>query len=324
MKKSADVLDLTVITLAEGKKVGKVREVVIDTDKRTVAGFLVQSGDWFKINGLPFTAVTSIGDDAIIIQNAESVIDASQMDQMESLLSKHVPLKDCTIFSKAGRVIGTVTEVLFDTDSGNLISLQIQSPDGAATEDVPIDAVVTFGQNILIVDEAKKKRAKAKVEEILEEAPAAVEEPVSIEEPQSQIEEETTTEELPAEEEVPVEEISAEEVRLEEEQSEEEIDHEAVEELTDSVESTLEAEPEIESAKPEEVAQEAEEGEALGDLFAKRQVQLLKGKILSRDIVAEDGRLIGSSGQEVDDNIIKEAINNKKLVELMVSVQSKD
>lgn len=157
MKKSADVLDLTVITLAEGIKAGKVREVVIDTDSRAVAGFLIQSGDWFKINGLPFSSVTSIGDDAIIVANADAIIDASQMEQMESLLSKHVPLKDCTIFSKAGRVIGTVTEVLFNPENGKLISLQIQSPEGTAIEDVPIDAVVTFGQNILIIDQDKKK-----------------------------------------------------------------------------------------------------------------------------------------------------------------------
>lgn len=294
MKKSTDVLDLMVISLAEGKKIGKIREVVIDTEKRALAGFLIQSGDWFKINGLPFSTVQSIGEDAVVIANANDVIDASQIDQMEALLSKHVPLKDCSIFSKAGRIIGTVVEVNFDEQSGELKTLEIQTPEEGAVEEISVGAVVTFGQNILIIDESKKKvTAEFGIKE------EYIEEPVK-----NEIPEEVTEEPEPEEEEVV---LSADDEA--EESISEEVSAEEPEELATAVE---------EVSVPEE-----ESEEKLDDLFAKKQVQLLRGKILTRDISSEDGAVVAPEGSEVDDDIIKAAIDNKKLVELMVSVRDK-
>lgn len=293
MKKSTDVLDLMVISLAEGKKIGKVREVVIDTEKRALAGFLIQSGDWFKINGLPFSTVQSIGEDAVVIANANDVIDASQIDQMEALLSKHIPLKDCSIFSKAGRIIGTVVEVNFDEQSGELKTLEIQTPDQDAVEEISVGAVVTFGQNILIIDESKKKVTGdfGTKEEYIEK---------------------------------PVENETFEEA-IEETEPEEEVVVSADDEVEESISDEVSAEEpeELASAIEEISAPEEESEEKLDDLFAKKQVQLLRGKILTRDISSEDGTVVAPEGSEIDDDIIKAAIDNKKLVELMVSVRDK-
>lgn len=322
MKKSADVLDLTVITLAEGKNVGKVKEVVIDTDKRALAGFLIQSGDWYRINGLPYESVQSIGNDAIIVENSAAVIDASATDKMDELMAKHSPVKNYTIYTKTGKTIGAVKEIVFDQDSGKLLNLEIETSDKGASE-ISIDSVITFGQNILIVDmDVSLEKSKKKVKEDLK-TPVTPDDSKETPE-ESKIE---TAESVPVQEAEPA--LSVES-NVDTAAALESVDTADTVETIDIAVLAAEDSQNIAEKTQKEADDNHEETtdgkkqkSSISDIFANRQAQLLIGKKLIRDITAENGEVIATEGDVVSEDIIKNAISNKKLVQLMVSVQGK-
>lgn len=153
MKKSVDILDLSIISIGEGKELGTAKGLVIDAVKGEVAAIVVEDGEWYlgaKI--LPFEMIQGIGEYALTVENSSAVIPLGSVQDFIDLLKANIRIKGTKVLSKDGKMHGQVTEILIDEQSGKITGCEVMLPEGATTI-VPAEQVITFGQDVLVIKE---------------------------------------------------------------------------------------------------------------------------------------------------------------------------
>lgn len=150
--KTEQLIGMPVLSLNEAKHLGEIKEIIIDSAKRKVAGFMVQTQDAYEMSGLWFHLLSSIGEDAVMVPSESSLIDPSDSKLMDRLLAKHAGLKNCSIFTKEGKAYGSVIDFAFNTESGLIAYVSALIPEDRKIA-IDMSAARTFGQNILIINQ---------------------------------------------------------------------------------------------------------------------------------------------------------------------------
>lgn len=184
MKQSKEVLGMPIISIMDGKDIGKVKNFVINPDLRGIEFLIVQNDQWeFGIKAIPFKLVEGLGDYAVTIETEGSVIDLADIPVANELLSKNIQIKGSRIITKKGRLLGQVAEYFFSEETGKIIGCVLEQ-DGV-TKVLPEESVLTFGKDIMVVAEEADKTLVNQSEFLSsqnsdqqEEAPALVEAPV--------------------------------------------------------------------------------------------------------------------------------------------------
>lgn len=146
---------IAAVSIAKGEKVGAVEDVVVDTQERRVAAFKIESGGLIRKDHcyVPFGAVQSIGDDAIMIPD-ETVLQQSYGDRASGYLTLG-KLGDVRVVTETGIVIGHVTTVHFDPTEGQITDFEVGKGGigGVFSSHTLIGAanVTSIGEDIMVV-----------------------------------------------------------------------------------------------------------------------------------------------------------------------------
>src|SRR5437879_6764975 len=93
MRRARTIVGLPIISLAEGVQAGKVRDLVFDPAKRTIAALVVSDATWrHDAELIPIEAVRSFGRDAVTIHNLTGLVNARSQPELEALLTSGVKL----------------------------------------------------------------------------------------------------------------------------------------------------------------------------------------------------------------------------------------
>ncbi len=155
----AEFLNTQVITRNTGKKLGVVKEVLVDVDRREVVALGLRDSI-LSLSGMPkymyLTSIRQIGD--VILVEDEDVIEDIDIDAYSPLVSSEV-------ITEAGEPLGRVRDFQFNLDDGKVSSLTIASlgipqiPDQLiSTYELSIEEIVSSGPNRLIVFEGAEDR----------------------------------------------------------------------------------------------------------------------------------------------------------------------
>jgi uncharacterized protein YrrD len=106
-----------VLSKSSAEQVGKVDRFVVDVDGRRIAA--VQVG---RDQVVPWSAVTGLGDDAMIIDDAASVR-APEEGRERRTLGGELDLDGRLVLSDAGDAQGEVEDLEFDEESGEVEAL---------------------------------------------------------------------------------------------------------------------------------------------------------------------------------------------------------
>ena len=116
-----DLLDegLPILSLSDGKKVGKAKDVILDLSSGRIAGFRAKSGP-FTHRILPFDRVKAIGPDAITVESAASLLDPEATPALLALARKKYRNEDCRVMTESGTQIGDLSwrHLRFDAVTG--------------------------------------------------------------------------------------------------------------------------------------------------------------------------------------------------------------
>lgn len=157
MKKSEELLGLSIISIEDGKEVGIVRDLIVNPGDRAVECLVVDDGSRYReVKILPFSMVEGVGEYAVTIQSADAISDMSEHPEVQKLLEQNVHIKGTKVATKRGRLIGSVQEYYVDEDSKGKIDACELVPAGAGDKNTKIikaEYVITFGKDILVVDE---------------------------------------------------------------------------------------------------------------------------------------------------------------------------
>ncbi len=155
----SEFLNTQVIARNSGKRLGVVKEVLIDMDRREVVALGLRD-NLLSVSGIPkymyLNSVCQTGD--VILVEDENVIEDINIEAYNKLIN-------CEVVTEANQPLGRVRDFQFDQQNGKVYSITIASlgipqiPEQfLSTYELSMDDVVTSGPNRLIVFEGSEER----------------------------------------------------------------------------------------------------------------------------------------------------------------------
>ena len=161
MKTSQQIIGLPVVSIQDGNEIGKVKNVMINAGKGTVDFFVIDSAMRSLAGGVvPVGKVLGIGADALTILEADDVSDIVKIPAAIDLLQKNITVRGTRVLTRKGSLLGTAGDIHVDEEAACGITGVDFIPDSAAFEAgvIPRDAIITFGKNLLVVEEGFTSR----------------------------------------------------------------------------------------------------------------------------------------------------------------------
>ncbi|MDJ0726348.1 MAG: PRC-barrel domain-containing protein [Prochloraceae cyanobacterium] len=164
-----EFVNTQVITLNTGRKLGVVKELLVDLDRREVVALGLRDNA-LSLSGMAkymyLNTIRQSGD--VVLVDNEDVIEDIDIDVFSSLINSEV-------ITEAGEPLGRVRDFQFNIENGQISSIIIASlgfpqiPEQViSTYELPIEQVVSTGPNRLIVFEGAEERLEQLTVGVLE------------------------------------------------------------------------------------------------------------------------------------------------------------
>lgn len=156
MRKSQQFKSLSVVSLDEGREIGRIRDLVINPQASEVAAIIVQRRGLFgEQKVIPYARVVSVGNNALTVQKMANAERITSLPQILGLVKEDVRLKGVRVISEAGAALGHVEEFYVDTETGKITAFEVSGGLGEGILKgravLPANEVRTIGKDILIV-----------------------------------------------------------------------------------------------------------------------------------------------------------------------------
>jgi sporulation protein YlmC with PRC-barrel domain len=160
IRQRSDLIDTQVIAIDTGKRLGIVKELLVDIDSREVVALGLRDG-WLAAPGglvkyMFLSSIEKMGD-AILVPNDEAIEDLDP--------ENYTNLIGCEVITETNDMLGKVRGFKFSCDDGKLTSIIIAAiglpliPDNViSTYEFSIDEIVSCGPNRLMVFEGCEER----------------------------------------------------------------------------------------------------------------------------------------------------------------------
>ena len=156
-----ELLSMPVVATAEGKELGRVKDVVFDPAEHALLGLVVSTKDGMDaVRFLERREILSIGQDAVTVGSAGVLRELDSSPRAREVVESGVHLRGASILTESGDSIGTVDKVLID-EEGDVAGYQASSGFmgfGGKTDIAPTD-VVSIGQDAIVVSGAAAEPA---------------------------------------------------------------------------------------------------------------------------------------------------------------------
>ena len=155
----SEFINTQVIARNSGKRLGVVKEVLVDIDRREVVALGLRD-NLLSVSGIPkymyLDSIRQTGD--VILVDDENVIEDIEIEVYSKLVN-------CEVITEAGEPLGKVRDFQFDAENGAVNSIVIASlgipqiPEQfISTYELSIEEVVSSGPDRLIVFEGSEER----------------------------------------------------------------------------------------------------------------------------------------------------------------------
>ena len=149
------VKGLPVITMAEGKQIGKVDDLVVDPERKAVSWLRLHSGGILSGERLWVStdAVHGVGEDAVTIDaEADARTPADAPEALALLKAKRGTIGNKVITESGGR-LGEVRGYEFNPETFALTSLSVQPGMDVGGDFLTIagDRILTIGEDVIVV-----------------------------------------------------------------------------------------------------------------------------------------------------------------------------
>lgn len=178
MKRSGELIGRPIISLVDGCEIGTVKSFVFNPGDGIVAAIVVDDGKSYRgAKLIAFGDILGIGASAITIEQKSFVKSVEEAPELEKLLEANVNIINTKILTKKGEIKGTITEVKFDTETGQIIECYSVNENGDSFI-IPADKIYTYGSGITVItSEDDIPATKAVVSPKSEQPKAAFQQP---------------------------------------------------------------------------------------------------------------------------------------------------
>jgi len=151
MKPTKEIIGLRIISILDGTQVGVVKDFVINPQGKTLDFVIIdQPSDIFGAKVIAFADILGLGEFAITIPNPGVIQDVTQNIDAQNLLKQDTRVLGTKVLTKKGQLIGEVTEILIDEETGRIAACLYESQ--GEMHQVGVEEVITLGKELLIVE----------------------------------------------------------------------------------------------------------------------------------------------------------------------------
>lgn len=170
MKFAKDLLNKQVVSVSNGQILGKVHDIYLDADLRTVSGLHLGHEGFINRTAqlIPRSEIMLFGQDTVLVKQADAVVEEGQTDSMEQSVRRE-NLAGRELATAGGTRIATIDDVVID-DTGQVLGFTlgrtyVDSPvteSGAVSRAVIID--VAAADNVITIDLKKAEQESFRVD----------------------------------------------------------------------------------------------------------------------------------------------------------------
>lgn len=153
MKRNKEIIDLPVISIADGVQIGNVKGLVVNPQQKIVEFLLLaENNKDSELKGIPFRLAEAIGEFAVTVENKSVLINMEKISILQELVQKRIDAIGTKVITKKGKYLGDVTEYSFDTATGALKEFYYLNEE-QVEEFITATNVITIGKEVLVVEE---------------------------------------------------------------------------------------------------------------------------------------------------------------------------
>ena len=121
----SELLGKPLVSADSGERVGRIDDVLLDSEHRRVVGVLVTEGTFSKQRVLPFDEIQTAGLDTVIAKTVSTLCDARDWlhDGRPAHRSRSLIGKD--VITSEGTRLGSVHGLVAEENSGRIVALEI-------------------------------------------------------------------------------------------------------------------------------------------------------------------------------------------------------
>lgn len=152
MKNSTQITGLPIISILNGVQEGVVQSLIINPEKGSVDFLALEQEEWQEsMQAIPFKKVIGVGEYAVTIESANSIIDLNEIPIASELVNKKIAIIDTNVITRKGELLGKVIEYMVNAENGEILGLRTLIQEEEAV--ILAEYVLTFGKDIIIVKE---------------------------------------------------------------------------------------------------------------------------------------------------------------------------
>ena len=148
---------LPVITMAEGKQIGKVDDLVVDPERKAVSWLRIHSGGIGILGGVRLwvatDAVHGVGEDVVTINAEADARTPAAAPEALVLVDAKRGIIGSKVITENGERLGEVRDYEFDPDTFALTSIFVPPGTNVVGDFLTIagDKVLTIGEDVIVV-----------------------------------------------------------------------------------------------------------------------------------------------------------------------------
>jgi uncharacterized protein YrrD len=153
MKKTQEIIGLPVFSVLDGKKIGQVKDLVINPEEGKVDFILVSNRNWYDgARVLGYKSVMGIGEHAVTTESENLLTTINETANANKLLERHIELKGNRVLTNRGNLIGVISEYIVDEDTGAIACLEFRTAeDESKIEIIDAKQVMTYGVDVIVI-----------------------------------------------------------------------------------------------------------------------------------------------------------------------------
>lgn len=113
-----DIIGNPIISVDEGRSIGKVKDIYLTTDCKSVAGIYLGTEGLFSRQAFVIKRddIVTIGEDAVLVKHDDVIYEAEDMPQIEDEWLRRDELQGRPVDTPGGTKVGRVGDVMLDKD----------------------------------------------------------------------------------------------------------------------------------------------------------------------------------------------------------------
>ncbi|HLJ80364.1 MAG TPA: PRC-barrel domain-containing protein, partial [Ktedonobacterales bacterium] len=125
--RASELKGRAIVTLSNAEQVGRVDDVLFDTQYRQVLGFRVRKGLLSHSEAVLREAVSAIGNDAITVPSPDALNEEKRFPELQRAASLE-QVHNTKVVTEGGRMLGTVGDLEVDNDAHSVIAYTLAVP----------------------------------------------------------------------------------------------------------------------------------------------------------------------------------------------------